>query len=806
MNKNLSLGKKSLASAIVMASCMPYVANAALEEIIVTANKRSESANDIGMSIAALSGDKLTEQKLVSLEEITGSIPGLSFATSQQNTPILTMRGVGFNESSLGVYPAVSLYVDEIPLPFPAMAAHSAYDLERAEVLKGPQGVLFGQNSTGGAINFIAAKPTEELSYGGDVSYGRFNKFETNAFVSGALSDTVGARLAIQNVQADDWQQSVTRPGDENGEEDYTAARLQFVFQPSETAEIKVNLNGWTDKSDPQAFQFVAASPKKFDQAPELAADIVAVPYAKEDGRSADWSEDYAPKGDKEFYQASVRGDFEISDTKTLTTLIAYSDYEQDQVHDGDGMHLIAADFEYNKGSIDSTFAEIRLASDAGEGLRWVVGANYEDSSTAEDQLLRYFDGNTSYRPQTLQINGSGSTMEQEIESYAAFGNIDYDISESLTAKFGARYTDTTIDAESCGYAPVNLPGAINKSGDINSNVAALFNILAGRAGVPFEPLGIGDCFTLSTETGLPELFVDTLAEDNISWRLGLDYRATDDILYYANISQGYKAGSYPTLSASTFAQLQPVTEESVLSFEAGFKASLADNSVQLNGAVFHYDYEDKQVRGKVPDPIFGPLDTLVNIPESTITGAEFDIVAQLTDSLTLSAAVTLVDSEVDEYVGFSVLGTNPSDPSNNGDSEDLSGNSLPYTPEVSYSLDLDYRTELSTGGMIFAGINVNGQTEADAVFNGDDIALPQDRIDNGTAKSITENYFEIESFHTVGARLGYESADARWKLMLWGKNITDEYYYNAVIPSSENGARVAGRPRTYGVTVGYRY
>ena len=428
MNNHKITLRKKLLSAAVVATCFSGVAHAALEEIIVTANKRAESANDIGLSISAVSGDKLAEQKLVSLEEITAAVPGLVFANSQQNTPILTLRGVGFNESSLGVYPSVSLYVDEIPLPFPAMASHSSYDLERVEVLKGPQGVLFGQNSTGGAINFIAAKPTDELSYGGDISYGRFNKIETNAFVSAPLSDTVGARLSVQNVTADEWQKSETRPGDENGKEDYTAARLLLNFQPSETSEITVNLNGWRDKSDPQAFQFVAASPKRFDLAPGKAAEVVAVPFTDEDPRAADWSEDFEPKGDKEFYQASVRGDFEISDSKTLTAIVAYSDYEQDQVHDGDGMTLIAADFEYNKGSIDSTFAEIRLAGDE-ENFRWVIGANYEDSQTKEDQLLRYV-GNTSHRASALFINGSGSTMEQDIESYAVFANIDYELDD----------------------------------------------------------------------------------------------------------------------------------------------------------------------------------------------------------------------------------------------------------------------------------------------------------------------------------------------------------------------------------------
>jgi len=237
------------------------------------------------MSISAVSGQRLAEQKLTSLEEITSIVPGLVFATSQQNTPILTLRGVGFNESSLGVYPATSLYVDEIPLPFPVMAAHSAYDLERVEVLKGPQGVLFGQNSTGGAINFIAAKPTQELSYGGNFSYGRFNKIETNAFVSGGLTESTSARLSIQAVNADEWQKSVTR-GDENGEESYAAARLQLRFEPTDTAEINLNINGWRDKSDPQAMQLIAVTPKNYEAAPANALRQAAIPRLPADSLS----------------------------------------------------------------------------------------------------------------------------------------------------------------------------------------------------------------------------------------------------------------------------------------------------------------------------------------------------------------------------------------------------------------------------------------------------------------------------------------------------------------------------------------
>ncbi|MEZ5482561.1 MAG: TonB-dependent receptor [Porticoccaceae bacterium] len=719
------------------------------------------------------------------------------------------MRGVGFNESSIGVYPATSLYVDEIPLPFPAMASHSAYDLERAEVLKGPQGVLFGQNSTGGAINFIAAKPTEEASFGGDVSYGTFDKVEANGFVSGALSDTVAARLAFQRVHSSDWQESVTT-NEENGKENYTAARLLLRFEPSDTAEINVNINGWSDKSDPQALQMIAATPKRFDQAPGNAATQFAVPFAKKEGESADWSSDDEPAGDKDFIQASVRGDFELNDSMTLTALVAHSDYEQNQTQDGDGSPLVLAGFIHNEADIQSTFAEIRLAGET-DSMRWVVGANYEDSETSEDQLLRYTD-NTTYRPQTLYINQNGSLLEQEIESYAVFGNIDYDLAEDLTLKIGVRYTDTEIDAFSCNYASENAPGTIDTSG-FGSNVAALFNILGGVTGTP-EAIGLDDCFTLN---GLPGVGVpgfpykDTLSEDNVSWRVGLDYQVTDDALVYANVSQGYKAGSYPTLAANSYSELTPVTEESVLAYELGFKMTMADGSIQWNGAVFHYDYEDKQVRGKTEVIPFGALDRLVNIPESTITGVETDIVAQLTEKLTLTMAVTYLDSEVDDYP--MTLNGVPYAFDAYGNNRDLSGESLPLTPELSYSLDLDYRTPLENGGALFMGVNVVGQSDADAVFDGDDLSiydtLPRGGtlgVDAGFHKSITENYFVIEDYYTVGARIGYESDDGRFRVMLWGKNITDEYYWNSVIASSEGGARVAGRPRTYGLTVGYKY
>lgn len=767
------------------------IAHASLEEIVVTANKRAQNVNDIGMSITALSAQTLSDQKLTTLEEITSSIPGLVFANSQQNTPIITLRGIGFNESSLGVYPATSLYVDEIPLPFPAMASHSAYDLERVEVLKGPQGVLFGQNSTGGAINFIAAKPTDQLTWGGEIGYGRFNRLETNAFISGPFSDNVGARLAVQNVSSDDWQKSMTGNG-ENGEEDYTAARMLLRFEPTDDSEINININGWRDASDPQALQFIAAVPRRFDAVPDYALRQVAEPFAREDARYADWTGTLS--GDKEFIQSSIRGDVELTDKVTLTSLLAYSDYEQDQIQDGDGQSLETADFR-TYGDIQSTFLEVRLDGDLNDALHWVIGANYENSHTTENQLQAFRD-NTSSRPSNLLFNRVRSNLKQEIKSHALFANLDYDLTDALTAKIGARYTATKINADMCLHASPNGPGTPDLSAGTGSNGARLFNILGGLFGsVPFTPIQVDDCLTLNYDNvpGFP--FLDTLDEDNVSWRAGFDYQFDQETLLYANISQGYKAGSYPSLSSSNFESFEPVSQESVMAYEIGFKKSLADARVQWNGAAFYYDYEDKQVRGKVQLPIFGTLDRLVNVPESTVRGVETDIVAMLSDNLTLTAAITYVDSEVDQYTGFTVF----------GDIMDFSGESLPYTPELTYNLDLDYRIPVS-GGEVFMGLNLMSQSSADAVFNGDDLALNPANVSAGFQKSITENYLVVEDYTILGARLGYQSGDGHWQLMIWGKNLTDEYYYNSVVSTSESGARMAGRPRTFGVTLGYTY
>ena len=779
-------------------------------EIVVTANKREQSLKDVGLSITAVSGDELAERKITSLEDVAAIVPGLAYAASTANTPIYTLRGVGFNESSLGVYPAVSVYVDQAPLPFPVLASHSAYDLERVEVLKGPQGTLFGQNSTGGAINYIAAKPKDYFEAGGDISYGRFNAIEGNAFISGPLAEGLRGRVAVTGANSDGWQYSVSRPEDRNGALSYVAGRLLLDADVGDSVKLSLNVNGWRDKSEPQAQQLIglrAAIPGA------TAAEMVEMSvFSPDKPRAADWSSlvedpatgvqnpdgsfvpgtasdtNFAPRSDRRMWQASLRGDIEVGGGITITSLTSYVDYDQEQTTDGDGNWLVTFDLIRNDGAIESFVQELRIANDPASRFRWLLGANYEDSKTVEDQLLRYFD-NSNYDPANLYINGSAVTNRQSIRNIAGFASVEFDVSDMVTLKAAGRYTDSRNRANICSYT---IPGG---------NVDILFNILGGMLGTTsFDPIGPDDCYTLNENLVPGEPFRQTLSEENFSWRVGADFKPSDDLLLYANVSRGYKAGSFPSLAAASFNALQPVTQEQVTAYELGVKSTLMDGLANFNAAAFYYDYRDKQIRGKLVETpnIFGPLDTLANVPKSEIKGFEADLTLRPADGLTIGGAVTYLDSKVK---------TGPVAPYNYnilGEIDDFHGDPLPFTPKWSGSVNVDYRHGFAGGGEAFAGFTVTARTKTDSALGGSRLTYPEGAPYTVLREGVVYP-FQNKGYATVDARLGYQAADEAWRVMFWGKNIFNEYYWNAVIPANDSAARFAGKPATYGVTFGFR-
>lgn len=749
-------------------------------EIVVTANKREQNLNDVGLSITALTAATLQNRQIQTLQDIASVVPGLSFSESPSNTPVLTLRGVGYDSRALGSYPAVSLYVDQQPLPFPVLGSHAAYDLERIEVLKGPQGTLFGQNATGGAINFIAAKPTSRFEAGGDITYARFNRIEGNAYISGPMTDTLRGRIAVNGVNSDGWQVSTSRPHDRNGRTSYVAGRMIVDWDPTDAMRFSLNVNGWTDKSDPQARQFIGIYQTVNGGSP---AGVLAQPFSPQTPRAADWSATREPSADRKLYQFSLRGDVDLTDALTLTSLTSYVHYKQVSMQDTDGTPFEIQD-NIDSGTIRSFNQELRLANDPSAHFRWVLGANYEESRTYNFQRADFRQNSVG-----ILFTSSEGFVRQNIRNYAFFGNVEFDLTERLTAKGGVRYTNSRNNAALCA----------GDGGD--GGLARFFNGL-GTGNPGFVPVGITGpldrrCATLTAVGGIPTLTPShvSLSEDNVSWRVGLDYKISDDTLLYANVSKGYKAGSFPLLAATFVAQYRPVTQESLLAYEAGIKADLLGRFAHINAAAFYYDYRDKQVLGRGTFPPFGPQQLLVNVPKSRVYGFESDLTLRPLDRLTLTGSVTYLNTRIREYTGFNSIAA----------IQNFAGQDLPFAPKWSYAADAEYRPEFPGGGSMILGVALRGQTSAATTLDGNSfVGFPA-----GTRTRFLPGLtypFKTNPYALVDVRLGYEAPDGAWRVLAFGRNIFNKYYFTNVIDASEAKTRLTGQPATYGITFGLKF
>lgn len=736
---------------------------APVEEIVVTANKRSETINHVGLTITAIGGAALQQRSLASLQDLAEAVPGLTFTPSEANTPVYTLRGVGFYETSLASYPDVSVYLDEVPLPFPVLSTLTLFDLDHVEVLKGPQGTLFGNNATGGAINYIAAKPSNDLSAGGSVSFGRFNTTKVDGFVSGPVTDTLSARAAVSGTKGDGWQNSLTRPGDTNGAPDSLAARFLADWQATDDLRFQLNLNGWRDRSQPPAAQFL-----KFVPLFPTPSPIAHSPISPDDPQSADWAPNFTPSANNRLGQIALRADYDLTPEIKLTSLTSYIDYSRSQISDGgSGVSFDRVDL-VDSGYIRSFSQELRVSNGSNGDFRWIAGANYENDNVYENDFVDYANG-TAHVAFGGAL-GNGYDSKQEMENYAVFGNTEYDI-DQFTLKAGVRLTEADRRTRSCTFGRDDaLDGGYSQTAAV---LAALSTELSGT----FTPVpGAFQCFELNPKTEKPAPFNATLNQNNAAWRAGVDWKPLDNFLGYINISKGYKAGSFPTLSASNWNAPAAVTQESVLDYEVGFKTQLFGGRVSLNGAGFYYDYTNKQLKGKIIDPTFGPLDALVNIPKSSVRGAEMEVQTRPLQGLSVGFAATYLDATIDNFIGVSEA----------GQVSNFNGTAVPYTPRWQLSANVNYSFPLVDQFTGFVGGQVNYRASS-------------------TASIGSPAAFALPAYTLLDLQAGVET-DNGWRFMLWGKNVTNEFYITNVLQYTDGRSRYVGMPATYGMTLSYRY
>ena len=740
----------------------------AYTDIVVTAQKRDERLSDVPIAISAATGDQLARQGVTSVEGLDRIAPGFTFQQSHFGTPVFTIRGVGFFDSSIGGSPAVSVYLDQVPLPYSLMTRGVALDLERVEVLKGPQGTLFGQSSTGGAINYIAAKPTEDMRAGFTLNAGRFDEVSTEAFVSGKLAEGLTARVAGRYEYRDGWQKPDMRNDARFGQSEnarlgrrrFYTGRILLDWKPTDTFRFELGANGWHDGSEPQAFHYIAfapTAPMNPLNAGNSYANLGPLTATPKDPRLAGWDPNTPFGLDDDFYQVSLRGDVDLSDSITLSSISAYSKLTTNAYTDTDGT-AYAAFVLRRQGSIKSFSQELRVAGTSG-AVDWMIGGNYAWDHSTEIQQNLLKTSNAGLGP--FPFSGLEVRNDQQVHTYAAFGSLDYALSPKFELQLSARYTKQDRDFRGC----LADPG--------NGQVATAFGAVFGFAATA------GECITQSAPGVLLGEVHSSLNEDNISFRGGVNWKPSDDALIYVSVSRGYKPGSYSVLPGVFASQFSPVTQESVTSYEAGFKLSALDRRISLDGAVFYADYTDKQILGSAVIPPFGNLPKLVNIPRSRIYGGELQAVVRPFAGLRTTAGIAYYNSRVLD------------DPSNPVDAYGVPtsfvGEELPTSPRWQIVGDAEYGFSVSTRARMFVGGGLTYHSSTYSVFGENPGLL-------------------LPAYALIDARGGIEAEDGSWRVQLWGKNVTNKFYYLSTSVGGDRLAGLTGMPATYGVTLSFRY
>jgi len=821
--------------------------NRGIEEIIVTAQKREQSINEVGMSIDVATGEKLADYGITDTADLGKVVSGFNANSNYYGSYVYTIRGIGFQDTALASTNTVSVSVDEVPIPFAAMSGGAILDLERLEALKGPQGTLFGQNSTGGAINFIANKPTEEFEAGVELQYGRFNEMDLSAFVSGPISDTLLYRVAAKSITSDGHQRSHTGGqglgpdpiwvangrsysiDKEAGEKDFLNGRLSLQWDPTDRFSALLTLSAWRDESDslrPQKFGTATLNPIN-----TLNPLIANYPNAPKNNRAADWGpcvnatggspanvtgnldiegnpenlnnrilDDCVPAAkDNDYWSASLRVDWDLNDNILLTSVTSMSEFDRFQGLEADGM--IYQDYEnLQRGDIEVFFQEVRLNGGWGDSGTWVIGLNYEHTESY-DSFLHTYGMSSAIPTQVISATPLGPIdiySDQETDTIAFFASTEFAISEKLDLTLGVRYTDQERDYNGCA----------NDAGDgtwstISDEIQFVLQLVGGHPLIGGAGLGPGGCGTTGpapTFHPTPGGYDDELNEDNVSWKVGLNYAHNDDSLYWFTITQGFKSGSFPTVAAAASLQLQPVVQEELLAYELGSKLTLLDGLMQLNAAIYYYDYTDKQILGAVPDFVFGSLPALVNVPESNVKGAELSIEWYPIEGLRIAPALTYVDSEITgTFRNF-----DPFFGPNNPDTKNFSGQPFPNSPEWLGNLDLQYSWTLNNGATMFVGANLNYQDETKGFFFDEcqeaGVSCTRDAFAGEVPLGDTD--LEVNSRTIIDARIGVEMGN--WRIQLFGRNLSDEHYWDNASHVNDALLRFTGLPKTYGVSVNY--
>ena len=711
--------QKSLAvgMALTLGSSLGVVAAAEIEEVLVTAQKRAESAQDVPISIAAYGEQRLEEAGFDGFDDLARMSPSMQFGNFGPVT-FVNMRGIGNENTTAGGDPGVALHYDGVYMGRPVASLFTAFDSERVEILRGPQGTLYGRNATGGSINYITKKPGEDLGGEFDLTLGDYNWVRARAAINAPISDNVRSRFVAFVEDRDGFSENAFPGGTEANDADNWGFRAHFAFDLNDRASLLLSgtfldAGGVGTKAElREAFPGTTTDPITNLGGPPGFAFSPGGPgsgippsnnYRGPDGvvvtndlRPFRENKDLRESQDNDFLVVSATLDWEF-DRFLIKSITAYAESSFESHQDEDYGPLDLAELVLTEDA-DQFTQEFQILSNDWERWNWIAGLYYFDETAArQSEFFRSrYDVFASIFGVTSGFDVGGVA---DTRSLAAFGQATFDVSDTVSLTAGARYTDDEKEGFNRGFQ---------------------------FAGAPYnDPVG------------------DSWSE--VTYRFAVDWSFADQGLLFASYSTGYKSGGINQVAAPSRGATNAVYDpEFVDAFEIGVKSTVLDGRLRLNAALYRNEYDDLQFQ------IFGPGGPeAFNARGATVQGIEIEGLAALTDTFGLDFSIGYTDSEFDDQVVGGV---------------ELGGNQVQRTPDLTWSIGISKDWELDTRGSL--------RLRADYSYTDEMFYTAFNRVGGFGAPGGSDL---ADSYDNLNVRLFWYSPSDKWTVELAATNLTDE-------------------------------
>ncbi|MFN3211723.1 MAG: TonB-dependent receptor [Henriciella sp.] len=778
-----------------------------LDVVTVHGQRKEQTILEVPISASVFTDDLIDTANVQEADDYLLQTPNVTFSKSGRNGAreiVIAIRGVsdvrgGEKVNSISAF---ATYFDELGLAqlSSGQANPPTYDVESIEVLRGPQGVFFGRNSEGGAINIRTKKPEQDFYGRIDAGMGSFNTFELAGVVNGGITDTLSGRLTVQATTTDGPLENRHPTGGDTGN-DYLAMRGQLRWQPSDATTVDLSINRITDNQDYTPKLATCINPtfgfNPFD--PNVVGQIGCYDFRGEfsdrvnsgditlpDGvslSSISDNDDFIFQNTAEFTDntASIltaRVEHDFGDV-TLVSVTGYSDSETDQLVDLDKSGLDSVD-RAGAFETEAFSQEFRLGPSNPGRLDWTVGGFfYDESAQAENKIII----KDLIGPWLRTDYANENMILQERDGWAIFGNIEYDLTSELSVIAGLRYSEDNDDNEwsnvfaACPRIPLGdarAPGCELRPDQVLN--------------VPVQVAGDGTVFTSGGRSSQTLGTAGENSSEDISPRLALNWQPNNDVSAYASIAKGYKPAGARANPDSGFSNVSVFDKETLWNYEIGGNVYLADRTVLVQGAVFYMDWQDLQVETRqsfcrvgtelIPideftgtDCTITPVDNTFNADKATSKGAEFSVTARPTDQLTISAAAGYVDAKFEEFIA-NLRGTD----------QDLSGERLGQAPKWTASANAQYDFPFWGGEAFVRGEWSYRSKGAVGIVQAAGNTFPQ----------------EVPSFDVVNFRVGQEWDGIR--VIASVENLFEEEYFTGVDGFSWGGTTLDYNPRRFSI------